>query len=102
MTAYTFRITHKDAGIDDETTLDLPDLHAAWEEATITAGHMLKDMDGSLKPKTEWAIQVVDDRGNPIRTIRVVTEAHKERRYDPLFIIGCARFQTDSRSLARP
>ena len=76
MTAYTFRITHRDEEIDHETTLDFPDIDAAWEEATITAGHMLKDLDGSLKPETEWAVQVLDDSGVLIRTIRILTEAH--------------------------
>jgi hypothetical protein len=78
MTAYTFRITHEASEIEHETTLDLPDLHAAWEEATITAGHMLKDLDGDLKPKTEWAVQILDDSGNLIRTIRIVTEPHQK------------------------
>ena len=75
MAVYTFRITHRDSEIH-ETTLDLPDVKAAWEEATITAGHMLKDLDGSLKPNTEWAVQVLDDSGKPIRTIRILTEVH--------------------------
>lgn len=78
MTAYTFRITHRDNEIDHETRLDLPDLKAAWEEATITAGHMLKDLDGSLKPQTEWAVQVLDDSGTLLRAIRVLTEVHGE------------------------
>ena len=77
MADYTFKITHegKDA---HETTLDLPDLKSAWEEATITAGHMLKDLDGSLSAKTEWSVQILDAKGKLIRTIRISTEAYQK------------------------
>lgn len=78
MPEYIFRIRHHDRGLDHDTKIDLPDLKAAWHEATVTAGQLLKDLDGSLSAKTEWTVQILDDKSKPIRTIRILTEAHGE------------------------
>ena len=78
MPAYTFKITHHDRELCHESTMELPDIQEAWREATLTAGHALKDIDGALSPKTEWAIEISDERRKPIRTLRISTEAHDE------------------------
>jgi hypothetical protein len=35
----------------------------AWAEATGSCGQMIRDLDGSLRPDTEWRMEVADGRG---------------------------------------
>jgi hypothetical protein len=76
MPLYTFVIKHRGKAVETEEPLDLPDVHAAWEEATSHAGEMLKDIDGSLEGNTEWSVEV-REQGNKVRTIRITTECTK-------------------------
>jgi hypothetical protein len=57
--------------------LELPDLHAAWQEATRAAGEIVRDLDGSFEAGTEWSMQVQDAEYKPLRTIRVISEKHE-------------------------
>jgi hypothetical protein len=76
MPQYSFVTTHNGKVLDTDEPLDLPDVEAAWHEATVYAGQMLKDLDGSLRSNTEWSVEI-RERGESIRAIRIVTEGKK-------------------------
>jgi len=78
MPSYTFKITDHDKELGHESTMELSDIKEAWREATLTAGHALKDIDGELSPKTEWAIEIFNEKRKPIPTLRILTETHEE------------------------
>jgi hypothetical protein len=46
----------------------------AWREATIIAGELFKDIDGSFQPGQEWRLEVTDEQRKPIYVIRVTAE----------------------------
>jgi hypothetical protein len=48
-----FHVYHDHAELDYEGE-ELPDKHAAWRKATVTAGQILQGIDGKLKPDREW------------------------------------------------
>ena len=50
---------------------ELPDRHAAWKEATITAGQILQSLDGKLQPSRDWRMEVTDEFANPLFVINV-------------------------------
>ena len=50
---------------------ELPDRHAAWKEATITAGQILQGLDGKLQPNRDWRMEVTDEFANPLFVINV-------------------------------
>ena len=52
MPRYFFHVHHDRAQRDTEGE-ELPDKHAAWREATITAGQILQGIDGKLNPGRE-------------------------------------------------
>ena len=53
---------------------ELADKHAAWAEATRTAGEILRDLDGRLKVGSTWRLEVTDQFRNPIFVIHVHAE----------------------------
>ena len=57
--------------------LELIDMDEAWEEATKTAGELIRDLDGSLPPDSEWSIRIRDASRKLLRTIRLTTESHE-------------------------
>ena len=65
------------APVPNPPPLELADIDEAWEEATMTTGEMVRDLDGSFKPGSEWSIEVRDASHKPLRTIRVTTENHE-------------------------
>jgi hypothetical protein len=75
MPVYYFVIKH---GSDiTQSRLRLPDIQSAWEEATTATGEILRGLDGSLEVGTEWSIQIQDEAGKPLRTIKLVSEANE-------------------------
>ena len=76
MPQYSFLTRHNGKVVEADEPLDLPDVQAAWHEATVHAGDMLKDIDGSLGSNTEWSVEV-REQGQSVRTIRIVTEGTK-------------------------
>jgi hypothetical protein len=58
-------------------SVELPDIHAAWQQATRAAGEIVRDLDGSFEAGTEWSMQVQDAEYKPLRTIRVISEKHE-------------------------
>lgn len=64
MPRYFFHVHHGEESYVDAVGEDLPDDHAAWMEATSSAGESIRDLDGRLKPGTDWRMEVTaDDRG---------------------------------------
>jgi len=70
---YHFNIFH-DRVYWDDVGEELPDQDAAWVEATRTAGEMIKNLDGKLKPGRDWRMEVTDEFQNPLWEIRVNAE----------------------------
>jgi len=70
MPRYFFNIYHERTELDSVGE-ELPDKHAAWEEATITAGRLLQSLDGKLKPRRDWRMEVTDEFANPLYVIHV-------------------------------
>jgi hypothetical protein len=60
MPRFYFNVFHTREQLDWEGE-ELPDRHAAWAEATATAGEILRDLDGSLKAGQEWRLEVLDE-----------------------------------------
>jgi hypothetical protein len=73
MPQYSFRTTYNGDVVESDEPLTLPDIESAWQEATVHAGQMLKDFDGSLSANTVWSVEI-REQGESIRTIRIVTE----------------------------
>lgn len=73
MPRYFFNIYHDRTQLDFEGE-ELPDMHAAWKEATVTAGQIIQGIDGRLRPGTEWRLEVTDEFANPLYVIHVHAE----------------------------
>jgi hypothetical protein len=76
MPRYFFNIFH-DRDHEDLEGEELPDSHAAWAEATETAGGILRDLDGKLQPGQEWRLEVTDEFRNPLYVLRICAEKPK-------------------------
>ena len=70
MPRYFFHITHERNDTDHDGR-ELPDEHAAWKEATITAGQILQSIDGHLKPGREWRMEVADEFQNTLFMLHI-------------------------------
>ena len=70
MPRYFFNVYHEPPE-PDEVGEELPDRHAAWKEATITAGQILQCLDGKLQPGRDWRMEVTDEFANPLFVINV-------------------------------
>jgi hypothetical protein len=73
MPRYFFHVIHKRRELDREG-YELPDEHAAWKEATVTAGQILQGLHGKLTPDREWRIEVVDESRNTLYVLRINAE----------------------------
>ncbi|AHY49533.1 DUF6894 family protein [Bradyrhizobium japonicum] len=76
MPRYFFHIIHERTEIDDAGE-ELRDKHAAWKEATVTAGQMLQGIDGKLKPGRDWRMEVTDEFQNTIYVLHIQAEKPK-------------------------
>jgi hypothetical protein len=76
MPRYFFHITHERADIDPEGE-ELPDKHAAWKEATVTAGQILQGIDGKLVPGRDWRMDVTDEFQNTLYVLHIQAERLK-------------------------
>ena len=70
MPRYFFNVFHERSD-PDEVGEELPDRHAAWKEATITAGQILQGLNGTLQPGRDWRMEVTDEFANPLFVINV-------------------------------
>jgi hypothetical protein len=57
--------------------LELADMDAAWEEATKTAGEMIRDLDGAFKPGSELSIEIRNASHKLLRTVTLVAASHE-------------------------
>ena len=73
---YFFHIEHGKRHFPDEIGEELPNDDAAWKEATFTAGKLLQDLDGTLRPDLEWRMEVTDAAGNLLWVLRLLAERH--------------------------
>jgi uncharacterized protein DUF6894 len=73
---YFFNVLSETTHIDRDGE-ELPDRHAAWKEATVMAGQILKDMDGNYQPGQTWQLEVTDEFANPLFRIQVHGENSK-------------------------
>lgn len=76
MPRYFFNVYHDRAELDEEGE-ELPDVQAAWREATVTAGQIIQDLDGRLKPGKDWRLEVTDEFANPLYVIHVSADRAK-------------------------
>ncbi|HXP66005.1 MAG TPA: hypothetical protein VN815_11060 [Steroidobacteraceae bacterium] len=76
MPRYFFHVHHDRAQLDTEGE-ELPDKHAAWREATITAGQILQGIDGKLNPDREWRMEVEDEFRNLLFVLHINAEKPK-------------------------
>jgi hypothetical protein len=74
MPRYFFHI-HDSRDIPDRDGVDLPDLKAVRGEAIRAAGEMLRDIDGAFSGE-EWTMQVTDEAGRPVHTLRFSATEH--------------------------
>jgi hypothetical protein len=65
---------HDGTSIRDDEGTDLPDMFAAQEEAIRLSGALLGEMGGKFWNGTEWSLEVTDDAGRLLFTLRFVAE----------------------------
>jgi uncharacterized protein DUF6894 len=70
MPRYFFNVYHDRAELDEEGE-ELPDVQAAWREATVTAGQIIQDLNGKRRPGKHWRLEVTDEFANPLSVIHV-------------------------------
>jgi hypothetical protein len=56
---------------------ELPDAQAAWREATVTAGQIIQDLNGRLRPDRDWRMGVTDEFANRLYVIHLYAEKPK-------------------------
>lgn len=76
MPLYYFSTIHEDGCNDRDDPIDLPDNKAAWGQATTAFGEMLKEIDGDLKPNTEWRLDVKDEFQVLIFSLKLMPESY--------------------------
>jgi hypothetical protein len=60
MPRYFFNVYFDYANIDSIGE-ELPDSKAAWREATMVTGELLRDLDGRFQPGRQWRLEVTDE-----------------------------------------
>lgn len=65
---------HDGQEIADEDGVELAGLAEARAQAVVTAGEMLKDIDGQFWNGPEWRMRVTDAEGATVCTIRISGE----------------------------
>lgn len=70
MPRYFFHISHERPEPDHDGR-ELPDEHVAWKEATVTAGQILQNIDGKLRPGQEWRMEVADEFQNTLFMLHI-------------------------------
>jgi hypothetical protein len=58
--------------------LDLPDMRAAWIEATVACGEIMKEIDGDFSAPGELRLDVHDEARRPLFSLRVNSEVHQD------------------------
>ena len=72
MTRYFFNLCDGSRFSDrDDVGQELPDRETAWEVATRYAGDSLRDLDGDLKPDSDWRLEVQTEDGARVFQISI-------------------------------
>ena len=72
MPNFGFHIRHGNHSSDHN--VDLPDMRAAHEEATMIFGDMARDVAAQLYETPEWRMDVSDESGKSLFRLRLLTE----------------------------
>jgi hypothetical protein len=75
MPIYYFKVKHSGKSFVDDEGLSFNNMDEAWEEATVAAGQLIKDLDGELVAGTICSIEVQDEAHRPIRKLNIIIEA---------------------------
>ena len=75
MSQYFFRISNGNLAGVSESSFDLADGNAAWEEMTKVCGNMVGSLCHNLKPKGDWKMDLLDASHKPVYRIRLVAES---------------------------
>ena len=73
MPRYFFHV-HDGTSTKDAIGTDLPDIFAAQEEAIRTSGELLREMGGKFWDGAEWSLEVTDENGRLLFTLRFSAE----------------------------
>ena len=73
MPRYFFHV-HDGSSTRDEEGTELPDIFAAQEEAIHLSGELLREMGGKFWNGTEWGLEVTDEAGRMLFTLRFSAE----------------------------
>lgn len=76
MPLYYFSTTNDDRRDDRDDPIDLPDHNAAWGQAAVAFGEMLKEINGDLKRNTEWRSDVRDESKDLIYSLKLMPESY--------------------------
>lgn len=76
MPLYYFSTKHEDRLNDRDDPIDLSDDNAAWSQAAIAFGEMLKEIDGSLTPNAEWRLDVKNESRVLIYSLKLMPESY--------------------------
>lgn len=79
MPLFRFRTKHGREAFEGDA-IELPTLREVWREATRSAAEILKDFDGSLEPDREWRMDVTNEEGQALFSLRVIPETYVEGR----------------------
>jgi hypothetical protein len=79
MPNFSFHIRHGNHFSDHN--VDLPDVRAAHEEATMIFGDMARDVAAQLYETPEWRMDVSDQSGKSLFRLRLLTETSRMKRY---------------------
>jgi hypothetical protein len=77
--AYLFKTLYRSEASTSDP-IELEHVGQAWKQATRAAGEMLKDLDGSLEPYSEWRMDVSDEEGNALFSLRVIPQSYVPRK----------------------
>ena len=77
MPIYHFHVKRISTKYTDHDGIVFDNMNDAWEEATIAAGEMVKDLDGELVPGTSCSIEVQDEFYNTLRTVNITVSGPK-------------------------
>jgi hypothetical protein len=75
MPKYQFKTAYRQQ-VRATDPIELPDTRAAWKQAVASAGEILKEIDGSLEPYSEWRMDCTDGDGNALFSLRVIPQTY--------------------------
>lgn len=76
MPLYYLSTVQDDRVNDRDDPIDLPDDKAAWRQAAIAFGEMLKEIDGCLTPNAEWRFNVKNESRVLIYSLKLTPESY--------------------------